>query len=266
MRRNIVRSKLRAGDPVINAWCSLPCAYAAEIIANQGYDSVTVDLQHGAMGFETAFAMLQAISTTAAVPLARVPSHESGLMMKLLDAGAYGLICPMVNTGSDAQAFVAACRYPPVGQRSYGPNRATFYAQAGASAAYTAAADQEIMLLAQIETREAIENLSDILKVPGLDGVYVGPGDLSLSFGAPPSMAPRDPEIRGAIAHVVTQAKAAGRFAACHTDGVETAVRRFEDGFGMCTLPNDVRLLIDGARSQVISLRERIPSDRQTLD
>ncbi|CFX11816.1 2,4-dihydroxyhept-2-ene-1,7-dioic acid aldolase [Candidatus Filomicrobium marinum] len=260
MRKNNVRAKLQAGDPVINAWCSLPCAYAAEIMAHQGYDSVTIDLQHGAMGFEAAFAMLQAISTTVAVPFARVPSHESGLMMKLLDAGAYGLICPLVNTRADAEAFVAACRYPPIGQRSYGPNRATLYAQAGASAAYAAAADREIVLLAQIETREAIENLPDILSVPGLDGVYVGPGDLSLSFGSPPSMAPKDPEVLAAMARVVTQAKAAGLFTACHTDGVETALCRFEDGFGMCTLPNDVRLLIDGARGQVMALRAQIPA------
>jgi 4-hydroxy-2-oxoheptanedioate aldolase len=258
MRNNVARSKLVLRQPVINGWCSIPCAYAAEIMAHQGYDSLTIDLQHGAMSYETAFAMLQAISTTGTVPLARVPWHDPGLMMKLLDAGAYGLICPMVDSAATAEAFVAACRYPPRGTRSFGPNRATLYSRAGSSAAYAASADAEILLLAMIETRDGLDNLEAILSVPGLDGIYVGPGDLSLALGAPPSMAPSDPAVVTAIASTLSAAQRHDRFAAIHTDGPETARKRFAEGFGMCTLQNDVRLLSDGANGQVAALKKAL--------
>ncbi len=255
MRVNLIREKLTDGKPVLNGWCSMPCAYSAEVLAHQGYDSLTIDMQHGAIGYESAVAMLQAISTTSTVPLARVPWHDPGIMMKLLDAGAYGLICPMVNNARIAEQFVAACRYPPRGFRSFGPNRATLYSAAGSSAAYAAAADDQVLLFAMIETRDGLANLEEILNVPGLDGVYVGPGDLSLALGAPPTMAPTDPAVVTAIASILEVARSHGRFAAVHTDGPMTARSRFAEGFGLCTLQGDVRLLADGAKQQVEAVR-----------
>jgi len=255
MRANNIKDKLVSGQPVINGWCSMPCAYSAEVLAHQGYDSLTIDMQHGAIGYETAVAMMQAISTTSTVPLARVPWHDPGIMMKLLDAGAYGLICPMVNNAQIAEQFVAACRYPPRGFRSFGPNRATLYAQAGSSAAYAAAADDKILLFAMIETRDGLANLDEILSVPGLDGIYIGPGDLSLALGEPPSMAPSAPSVVEAIASILRAAKRHDRFAAVHTDGPATARSRFAQGFGLCTLQGDVRLLADGAKQQVKEAR-----------
>jgi 4-hydroxy-2-oxoheptanedioate aldolase len=168
-------------------------------------------------------------------------------MSKVLDAGAYGIICPMVETPAEAEAFVAACRYPPNGSRSYGPNRVSFYAGSD----YARHANQQILLLAQIETRRAVENVNAILAVPGLDGIYVGPGDLSLSYGAPPSMAPTDPVVSKAIEEVRQRARAAGLIAAIHTDGGATAHRRFREGFQFCSLPTDVRLLIDAVKAAV---------------
>lgn len=255
MRKNHVKALLQAGQPVINGWCSLPCAYAAEIMAHQGYDSLTIDIQHGAMDYQGAFSMLQAISTTDTTPMARVPGLDPGLMMKLLDSGASGLICPMVNSGDMAREFVAACRYPPAGTRSFGPNRATLSARAGSSAAYAGAADAEILLFAMIETRQGLDNLEDIVGVPGLDGVYIGPGDLSLALGAAPSMNPTHAPVVAAIADVLGAANRKRRFAAIHTDGPATARRRFEQGFGLCTLQNDVRLLSDAAKAQVAATR-----------
>lgn len=247
MRPNPLRAKLAAGQPVLNAWCAIASSHVAEAIAHQGVDSVTVDLQHGAIDFAAAFQMLQAISTSPATPLARVPWNEPGILTRLLDAGAYGIICPMVETQSEAEAFVAACRYPPQGTRSYGPNRVSFYA----GSAYWPNANAEILLLAQIETRKAVDNVDAILTVPGLDGVYVGPGDLSLSFGAPPSMAPTDPIVLAAMAQVRERARAAGLIAAVHTDGGRTARQRFAEGFQFCSLPTDVRLLVDAVRAAV---------------
>ncbi len=246
---------LSRGEPVLNGWCSLPCAYSAEILANQGYDSLTIDLQHGAMSYEATFAMLQGISTTDTVPMARVPWHDPGIMMKLIDAGAYGLICPMVNSAEIARRFVAACRYPPLGHRSFGPNRATLYSGAGSSGNYAAAANDQILLFAMIETQEGLDNLEEILATPGLDGIYVGPGDLSMALGVAPSMAPTDAKVTNAMAKILAAARAQGRFAAVHTDGPATARKRFAEGFGLCTLQNDVRLLSDGAKAQVRAAR-----------
>lgn len=176
MRPNAAKVLMREGGRVLNAWCSIPSAYVAEVLGHQGFDTVTIDLQHGAIDYMAAFHMLQAVSATPATPFARVPWNEPGLLMKLLDSGAYGLICPMINSRRDCEDFVGACRYPPMGWRSFGPNRVVQYAGSD----YWQHANREIILLAQVETAEAVANIDDILDVPGLDGIYVGPGDLSL--------------------------------------------------------------------------------------
>lgn len=247
VRPNTLKAKIAGGEPVLNAWCSIASSHVAEAIAHQGVDSVTVDLQHGAIDFASAFQMLQAISTSAAVPLARVPSNEPAIMTKLLDAGAYGLICPMIETQAEAAQFVAACRYPPAGSRSYGPNRVAFYAGAD----YAQNANAEILLLAQVETRRAVDNVNGILSVPGLDGIYIGPGDLSLSYGARPSMAPTDGPVLEAMAQVRERARASGLIAAVHTDGAATARKRFAEGFQFCSLPTDIRLLVNAVQAAV---------------
>ena len=238
---------MKAGGPILNAWCSIPSPYIAEAFAHLGFDTVTVDLQHGAIDYMAAFSMLQAISTSDATPLVRVPWNEPGILMKLLDSGAYGVICPMVNTRRDAEAFVGACRYPPNGFRSYGPNRVSQYAGQG----YLDHANDEILLLAQIESEEAVANLDEILAVSGLDGVYVGPGDLSLSMGVAPTMAPKDARVLAAMARIRETAHARGLLAAVHTDGAETALKRFAEGFQLCSMPTDMRLLINAARAHV---------------
>ncbi len=255
MRANPIKELLGNGATALNAWCSLPCAYAAEIIANQGYDSVTIDLQHGAMHFETAMAMLQAVSTTNAMPMVRVPWNEPGILMKLLDAGAYGVICPMVNSPAQAQSFVEACRYPPMGSRSYGPGRAVYYANAQSGRDYAAQANKQILLLAQIETKQALDNVDAILATPGLDGLYIGPGDLSLALGEPPLMNPTSQLVTEAITRVMQKTRAKGLVAAVHTDGPKTARMRFKEGFHLCSLQNDVRLLSDAAQAQVNAAR-----------
>ena len=251
MRTNAIREKIAAGQRIVNGWCSIASPQVAELMAHQGYDSITIDLQHGAMHFETAFAMLQAISTTDAVPFVRVPWNEPGLIMKLLDAGAYGIICPMINSQEDAQSFIASCCYPPLGVRSFGPNRAVQYSKSGSGADYVVRASNEIIKLVMIETRSALENLKAIVSIEHLDGLYVGPGDLSLALGAPPSMAPKNEVILEAMATIKNAAHQSGKIAAVHTDGPATALTRFSEGFDFCTLQNDIRLLIDGARAQV---------------
>lgn len=247
MRANVAKERLAAGQRVLNAWCSIASAHLAEAIAHQGVDSVTIDLQHGAIGFADLFHMLQAISTSPATPLVRVPANEPSVITKALDAGAYGIICPMIETAAAAEALVGACRYPPSGHRSYGPNRVSYYAGPD----YQTHANGTVLVFAQIETRKAIDNLDEIAAVPGLDALYVGPADLSLSFGEAPSMRPVAEPVVSAIAKARQAASANRLFAAIHTDGAETVRQRYREGFQLCSLPTEMRLLINALQAVV---------------
>ncbi len=256
MRKNLVAEKISTGGRVINGWLSVASPHIAEVLAHQGYDSLTIDLQHGAIDYAAAFQMLQAISNSPAMPMVRVPWNDPAHLMKILDAGAYGIICPMINTAQEAEAFVSAGRYPPRGIRSFGPNRAVIYAQAGSSRDYASSADAEVILFAMIETRKGLENLDAIIATPGLDGIYIGPGDLSLSLGHPPTMAPTAAEVVEAMKAVLTKVRAAGLIAAVHTDGPQTALQRFAEGFQLCTLQGDIRLMSDAAAAQTKAVRD----------
>ena len=247
MRKNAIKKLLADGGRVVNAWCSIPSSYSAELMSHQGWDSVTIDLQHGPVDFQVAVTMLQAISTTSAVPMARVPWNDPAIIMKLLDAGAFGLICPMINTKAEAEAFVGAARYAPQGFRSFGPNRAVQYAGAD----YWQHANEEVLLFAMIETTKALQNLDEILSVHGLNGVYVGPSDLSLSMGRPPTLDPSDPEVLAAMETILTRTRAKGLIAGVHTDSAKTSLKRFNEGFQLCTILNDARLLAMAAQAAV---------------
>ena len=247
MRKNAIKKLLADGGRVVNAWCSIPSSYSAELMSHQGWDSVTIDLQHGPVDFQVAVTMLQAISTTSAVPMARVPWNDPAIIMKLLDAGAFGLICPMINTKAEAEEFVGAARYAPQGFRSFGPNRAVQYAGAD----YWQHANEEVLLFAMIETTKALQNLDEILSVPGLNGVYVGPSDLSLSMGRPPTLDPSDPDVLAAMETILTRTRAKGLIAGVHTDSAKTSLKRFNEGFQLCTILNDARLLAMAAQAAV---------------
>ncbi|MFM9941640.1 MAG: HpcH/HpaI aldolase family protein [Hyphomicrobiaceae bacterium] len=251
MRKNNVRQIIKDGGNVINGWCAIPDSYAAEVYAHQGWDSVTIDLQHGPVDFQAALHMLQAISTTSAVPLCRVPWNDAAIIMKLLDAGSYGLICPMINTKEEAERFVSFGRYPPLGTRSMGPNRAVQYGGAD----YWQGANEEVILLAMIETRAGLKNLESILSVKGLDGVYVGPSDLSLAMGKTPTLDPSDSEVIAAIAEIGKVVRAKGLIAGVHTDSPATARKRFAQGYNFTTLMNDARLLAVAAANIVKETR-----------
>ncbi|WP_445192397.1 HpcH/HpaI aldolase family protein [Sphingomonas sp. Tas61C01] len=239
MRTNSLRSLKAAGKPIVNAWLSIGSAYAAESIAHQGFDAATVDAQHGMVGFETALAMLQAISTTSAIPLVRPSALDAAEIMRWLDAGSYGIICPMISTAADARALVAACRYPPEGSRSFGPARGLLYGGAD----YLAGANREILVLAMIETREGLENLDAILATPGLNGIYVGPNDLALALGHAPANETREPIVRDAIEHIREETVAAGLIAGIFCSDGAAAAGRVKEGFDLVTPGNDAALL-----------------------
>jgi 4-hydroxy-2-oxoheptanedioate aldolase len=257
MRANELKKLLLGGEHGINGWVAIPNAFVAEQYAAQGFDSVTVDLQHGAADVGGLVPLLQAIALGGATPLVRVPWNNPADVMRVLDAGAIGVICPMVNDVEQARAFVQAGRYPPLGSRSAGPFRASHHWGSD----YVQAANEHVMLLAMIETREAFTNLEAILAVEGLDGVYVGPSDLGLSLGKAPTLAPDDPEVLETMAAIAAGARARDMIAGVHTDGPATARRRFDQGFHFATLMNDVRVLVDATRQMVNELRGAAPAE-----
>ncbi len=256
MRDNALRRIWGRSDSVVNGWLGIPDAFAAEVMAHCGWDSLCIDLQHGLAGYESAVAMLQAISTTAVTPLVRVPWNDPAIIMKCLDAGAFGVICPMINTAEQAKHFVGACRYAPAGYRSLGPIRAQIYAGAD----YALHANDSIVTLAMIETKEAVANLDDILTTPGLDGVYVGPADLSLSLGLPGRLDPTETAVVEAMDHILAACKRRGLHCGVHTGSVAYAERMRARGFDLVTVLSDSRILARAAEEIVTQLRGLAPA------
>jgi 4-hydroxy-2-oxoheptanedioate aldolase len=196
--------------------------------------------------------MLQAISTTPTVPVVRVPWLEPGILMKTLDAGAYGVICPMVNTREDAQKLVAWTHYAPRGTRSFGPVRALLYGGAD----YPQHANDTIVTFAMIETAQALDNLDAILSVEGLDAVYIGPSDLSLSLGCKPAFDEVEPKAQQAIDHVLERARAHGLVAGIHNGSTQAALARIAKGFQFVTVSSDARLMAAGAQQVIAAMRD----------
>ena len=252
MRENTLKSIWARGEAVINGWLAIPSAFSAEVMAHQGFDSLTVDMQHGVVDYQTAVTMLQAISTTPTIPLARVPWLDPGSIMKILDAGVYGVICPMINTREQAETLVRACRYPPLGYRSYGPVRASIYAGPD----YGDRANQDILVIPMIETQEALKNLDDILSVPGVDAVYVGPAYMSLALGCRPRLDQTDPPVVEAQQKVVAACKRHGVVAGIHNNTTAYALKMIADGFQFVTIASDSRFLAAKASEETAALRK----------
>ena len=251
MRDNRLRQLWADDKPAVNGWLAIPSGFSAEVMAHQGWDSLTIDMQHGVIDYAALLPMLQAISTTATVPIVRVPWLEPGILMKTLDAGAYGVICPMINTHEDAQKLVAYTHYAPQGTRSFGPIRATLYGGAD----YPQHANQTIVTFAMIETAQALDNLDGILSVEGLDAIYIGPSDLSLSLGCRPVFDDVDPKAQQAIEHIVARAKAHGVVAGIHNGRADVARKRVDLGFRFVTLGSDARMLAAGSQDLLNAMR-----------
>lgn len=253
MRPNRLREIWKSGGAAVNGWLAIPNGFAAETMAHQGWDSLTIDLQHGVVDYQAMVGMLQAISTTDTVPVVRVPWLEAGALMKALDAGAYGVICPMINTREDAQKLVAWTHYAPQGTRSFGPIRALLYGGAD----YPQHANETIVTFAMIETAKALDNLDDILSVEGLDAIYIGPSDLSLALGCRPVFDDVDPKAQQAIDHVLDRAKAHGVVAGIHNGNANGALARIAKGFQFTTVSSDARLMAAGAQQVLATMRAR---------
>jgi 4-hydroxy-2-oxoheptanedioate aldolase len=256
MQRNGLKRLWEQGTPVINGWLSIGDAFCAEIMAEQGYDALTVDLQHGLGDHRAAVAMFQAIRASGVVPLARAPWLDPAAIMKLVDAGALGIVCPMIETAEEAARFVSYLRYPPLGMRSFGPTRAVF----SAGPNYGEEADDNILAFAMIETPRGWDALEAIAETPGLDGLYIGPADLSLALTGRTHRLGFDreePELVAAIDRIRDVAHRAGLRAALHCGSPEYAARAIDRGFDLVTVTNDVRLLASAAAASVATTKKR---------
>jgi 4-hydroxy-2-oxoheptanedioate aldolase len=255
MRENRLRALWKSGGAAVNGWLAIPNGFSAETMAHQGWDSLTIDLQHGVVDYQSMIPMLQAISTTDTVPVVRVPWLDPGALMKALDAGAYGVICPMINTPEEAARLVAYTHYAPRGTRSFGPVRALLYGGAD----YPQHANDTIVTFAMIETAQALDNLDAIMSVEGLDAVYVGPSDLSLALGCRPVFDDVDPPVAQAIDHILERAKAHGLVAGIHNGTPEGALARISKGFQFVTVSSDARLMAAGSQQVLANMRATQP-------
>ena len=252
--KNKIKTLWQDEQPIINSWMSSNSPFCAEVLAESGYDSITVDLQHGLNDYKDALAIFQAIGRYPVCPMARVPWLDPQIIMKILDAGSMGVICPMINTAKQAEEFVSYMRYPPLGQRSYGPTRAIY----SAGESYWENANSEILALAMIETKESFKNIRSIVTTKGLSGIYIGPSDLSIGLSdgqLKPGLDRTEPEIVSAIQTILNEAKMAKIFAGIHCATAEYAAKAISWGFDMVTVHSDVRLLAEVATRTVKNTR-----------
>ena len=253
MRKNKLKEIFKEGGSAINGWLQIPNSFTAELMANQNWDSLTLDMQHGVIDYSHAISMLQAISTTDVVPLARVNWNEPGQIMKILDAGAYGIICPMVSNRKEAENFVQACMYPPRGYRSYGPIRGLVYGGPD----YADEANNEILKFAMIETKESLDNLDEIMQTPGLDGIYIGPADLSLAIGEKPSFdKPEGDPVFEVIMKILEHAKKNKVIAGIQNAQPEYAHKMIKKGFQLVTIGTDQRFMVAAAKASLGTIRK----------
>ena len=247
-----LRNLWAQGQPAYNLFLTIPNAWTAELMARAGFDAVTLDMQHGLIDFSTALQQLQAISATDTVPLVRLQWNEPSIIMKMLDAGAAGLICPMIETAEDTAAIVRACHYPPAGIRSYGPIRAGRLAGGD----YFQTANREVLAFAMIETAAAAGNLEAIAAVPGLSGLFVGPYDLSASLGLERMGDVHDPSLMAVLKRVLAACEKHGLIPGVYGGSVEHLLDLAGMGFRLLSTGDDTKLLEQGARGLLGKLRE----------
>ena len=248
-----LKGRLDAGKASVNGWLAIPSGFSAEVMAQCGWDSVTVDMQHGVQDYLSMVQCFQAMQAHPVTPLVRVPWNEPGIIGKCLDGGAMGVICPMVGNAAEAKALADACLYPPMGKRSNGPIRAAMY---GEASSYQATANDEIMVIPMIETREGIDNIDEILSVPGISGIYIGPSDMGLSLGMIPILDREEPQILGIYEKLLASCKKHGKFAGLHNGTAAYAARMIGMGFRFVTIANDSGLMARAAREAVTATRK----------
>jgi 4-hydroxy-2-oxoheptanedioate aldolase len=252
-----LRELLDSGEPTLGGWCAIPSAFAAEVLAGAGYDWVCIDAQHGLLGYEQLTAMLQGLDARGTATLVRAEWNEPSAIMKALDAGAQGVIVPMVNSGAEAEAATKASRYPPLGFRSWGPVRAAL----GDSAYSPEEANRRVVCIVMVETPQAVESVDEIVAVPGVDGILVGPYDLSLTTNLNVDTPGEKPRDREQIARVLAACREAGIPCGITCQTGDDVRRRRAEGFRLLQLNWDVGLLSQAATALVADARRNTADD-----
>jgi len=250
MKKNTVKEKLSTGKPSVGTWLSLASPISAEYMAHAGFDWLVVDTEHSPVGFETTVHCFQAICTTDTIPMARVAWNDPMLMKRLLDAGAMGLVVPMVNSAEEAERAVKSMKYPPEGFRSLGGGRAGLY-----GSDYMSWANDEIAVIVQIEHIDAVDRADEILSVKGVDACFIGPNDLAGSMGLKPDIHCRHPEHEAAVMRVLETAKKVGKPAGIHCVTIEAVNRRIDQGFQFIAMSSDAGLLRESAARVVSEIK-----------
>jgi 4-hydroxy-2-oxoheptanedioate aldolase len=251
MRPNKIKQMWRENKCVTMGWLSVSNGFTAEVMARQGFDALVIDMQHGLTDMTNLWPMLQAVSQTDTVPVVRVAWNDPASIMKALDLGAYGMLVPLINTAEDAAKAVAACRYPPVGMRSSGPVRAVHYGGAD----YVAKANDEIVVMGMVETKEGLANLDAICATPGLDCVYIGPSDLAFAIGMTPRPDNPDPAHIATCDRIRDAAHKHGIKAAMHCASAAFAAGAVKRGFDLVMVTSDLACMVAGVRKQLDDLK-----------
>jgi len=243
MLANPVKKRLLSDQLTLGAWSVLGTPLAGEFLAGEGYEFVMVDLEHFPIGVETAMHYFQAIGAGGAVPVARLAYNDHVYVKRALDAGALGIVIPLIKSGEDARRAVEFSRFPPLGQRPYGGGRISTHGPD-----YLARANDEVLVMLQIEHRQAVEHLDDILAVEGYDGCFIGPTDLALSMGMPTPMQGGCPELEDLIADLARRIRAAGKPLGTVVRSVETCRKRIDQGFRFMSMGSDLSFMMQASQ------------------
>lgn len=254
MRTNRVKQQLREGKTTIGSWLTLPDVIAAHYMARVGFDWLTVDMEHSPTNLETAALMFQAIAQAGGVPLARIPWNTPENVKRVLDSGAWGIVFPMQMSAAEVEQAVEASLFPPRGSRSVGGSlpTLTFDTDGGT---YFQRANDEILIVVQIEHIEAVERADEILGVPGVDAVFIGPADLSASMGLHPGSSADNPRFQEAIEHVRATADRLGVAPGIHVFSPEDVRARVAQGFRFVALASEARFMTGAAQSALAQAR-----------
>ncbi|HEY8448564.1 MAG TPA: aldolase/citrate lyase family protein [Thermomicrobiales bacterium] len=247
---NTAKRLMLEGKPAFGFGLGLGSPIAAEILSHSGADFLLLDTQHGSFGPDSTIQTLMAMAAGTATPMARVARNDYTLIGRLLDEGALGIIVPMVHTAEDAKAAADACRFPPVGTRSYGWGRASAY-----GSDYAQAVNDEIFCAVQIESAQAVENAEAILATPGVDGCWIGPSDLALSMGLRPGDPAAADQIAAAVEKVLTACRNTGKIPGYAGSSPEQGRRLAAQGFRFITFSSDVGLILKGAANALAEVR-----------
>jgi 4-hydroxy-2-oxoheptanedioate aldolase len=247
--------RLAAGEAVFTAWCGLASPLVAEALAREGFSAVTIDQQHGLWDTAATVNAIAAIHHAGAAPIVRVPLAQFPTVSRVLDFGAEGVIAPLINTPADARAFAAAAKFPPLGERSWGPHRAMTLGGMSDPKAYLREANDLTVTIAMIETRAALDNLEAILATPGIDAIFVGPSDLSIALSNGTVLDPHSPDVERALDKIVAVAQKAGKIPGAYCQNAERAVALAKRGFRFCAVGSDLQFLRAGAAGEVKTLK-----------